>query len=948
MALNSNIRNVPLLGNVDLTNYHADIHDYEGFVKDNSFFLNKRKVNWWKRNVDTGEFGGIRAVVKGDYFELYKGTTFIGKIKRSYYKLESVEATTWQGDTLESVINPWSASKGLLVLPDKRTMSEWNCYYNSLTLNGNFWEVYLIRATTELWFIKNGEVYRHFFVNEVFNDCDDFSLHKTLFSFCVFNTNAFIGYGNVGTFPYNEPILFFSKLKTQDTPPAYFGAGANSYPAFTGFTYNKGQWVSSPTSFEKTGLSRNSIIRGETSSGKEYTEGMWSVYYPNGRNNIIVGSVNGVNYDDQSYNDFCNTNIYRCGKNGIEDFTNTGLANNIAFFTSTPTYTEVAEDGKIKTLFNGGESYNIVYAYGASLTANFANNPSHSKEVKTGYNYSVKYGKWAINYINNVAQNIAHDFKKLYELEGNEDANGKVLDIDGYNDIYIYFHIGESYFRISIAETTNIFEMLTSLDDVYIIFNTTSYKNAYYNNGDDWFCSCDDWNNRIIWNATKEATTTATYTSRLNDKWQLSSEVLSVSDTTFSIVEKFPVTSNIIDPIYLESTYIDDNYTCPVYEDENGETVKQSYTVYFPKNAAQGAIQSMVKQGFVNADGFTIELDEGDIYTDPSDDYNLQRTPSLLDFDYLVFTESVIAINFTGGYTLLHNNMLGNYELIFLNVSEVNPLKAGDAIFVVNGVEYEYKAESDKIYDYTGAWVANTNLLKYLGFASKAAYFYSDFDKHIYAFEGSNTFRKICSLENYNISFKVYEGAVQANTIYLSSIDLLILNLTTAVLLLYDGQYIILDTGKINLLMLDSKTGTININNVLYSIIKQSLITNSSDIAELIPVKIESQFFGVEDNESNIINDCVYVKIDNLAWNGTGKIKIKAQALQNDKIIDSEWKEFYIKQNDFNVLGEALIKYQPSLQEAKGFKLFIESDFEISSLKIGTSPGAMNQTTKRI
>ena len=126
MALNSNIRNVPLLGNVDLTNYHADIHDYEGFVKDNSFFLNKRKVNWWKRNADTGEFGGIRAVVRGDYFELYKGTTFIGKIKRSYYKLESVEATTWQGDTLESVINPWSASKGLLVLPDKRTMSEWN------------------------------------------------------------------------------------------------------------------------------------------------------------------------------------------------------------------------------------------------------------------------------------------------------------------------------------------------------------------------------------------------------------------------------------------------------------------------------------------------------------------------------------------------------------------------------------------------------------------------------------------------------------------------------------------------------------------------------------------------------------------------------------------------------------------------------------------------------
>ena len=79
-----------------------------------------------------------------------------------------------------------------------------------------------------------------------------------------------------------------------------------------------------------------------------------------------------------------------------------------------------------------------------------------------------------------------------------------------------------------------------------------------------------------------------------------------------------------------------------------------------------------------------------------------------------------------------------------------------------------------------------------------------------------------------------------------------------------------------------------------------------------------------------------------------GSVKIKAEGLCNNKIVEAEEKVINLKTEDFNNLAECLIKYQPKLQECKGFKLFIESDFEIASLKIGTSQGAMNQTTKRI
>jgi hypothetical protein len=66
------------------------------------------------------------------------------------------------------------------------------------------------------------------------------------------------------------------------------------------------------------------------------------------------------------------------------------------------------------------------------------------------------------------------------------------------------------------------------------------------------------------------------------------------------------------------------------------------------------------------------------------------------------------------------------------------------------------------------------------------------------------------------------------------------------------------------------------------------------------------------------------------------------------KVTLTSEKTMKLKQDDFNELSQLLIKYQPKLQECKGLKLFIKSDFEIAELKIGTSVGAMNQTTKKI
>ena len=134
MANNSLIRKVPLLGNCDLTNFHSDIHNYEGFETDNSLFLNKRKINWWKREADGSEFSGLHALINGDYFDIYKGSNKLGHISRNYYKLESVSATEYRNYSLSQVTNPLPSNKN------------YKCFYKrgNISIEGNPFD-YVIR-----------------------------------------------------------------------------------------------------------------------------------------------------------------------------------------------------------------------------------------------------------------------------------------------------------------------------------------------------------------------------------------------------------------------------------------------------------------------------------------------------------------------------------------------------------------------------------------------------------------------------------------------------------------------------------------------------------------------------------------------------------------------------------------------------------------------------------
>ena len=137
----------------------------------------------------------------------------------------------------------------------------------------------------------------------------------------------------------------------------------------------------------------------------------------------------------------------------------------------------------------------------------------------------------------------------------------------------------------------------------------------------------------------------------------------------------------------------------------------------------------------------------------------------------------------------------------------------------------------------------------------------------------------------------------KVDTLNISSLDVLFVNLTTACLVLFDNQYIILDTGVINYWTIDEDLGVLNVNGILYSIVKDNLSENNVNNNEItaLPIEITTQFYGDPDNEKNIINDCVYLTVDNLQNVSFGEVKIQAIGLQNQKIVKAEEKILNLK-----------------------------------------------------
>jgi hypothetical protein len=976
MSKNSQVRKIDLRANVDLANYRMDVHDYEGFCGCNSLFLNKRIQNWYTRSRGSSEVtGDLRIEANGDMFELWRNNTKLGEVSRNYYKLESYEGdTTRQAE----VKNPFPQGK------------EGKLIDNHNKLLGNV----AVQRLTSGYYLKitNDYVY-------IYNNNDELLGDEYLYGG---NKNRVFGYYAVGntSFTCNIPEFYvgrggwdgrqrqiLSATATLNlTAGDIFIAANNGYCRIFNVhsrTFRADALTLTATVHDSGGgdSDTNSVTSSDSGSLGELEVSV------EGRDIDVTAEVytgvseNGVYLYACAYpNSGSDTHIaYKITLNSNSLYSDTFAYNDehlAARSLGVSVQTDKYFSRKIELRFRYGSTSGtkILYTSEGITPGLYFYGEFHNYSIKSSNN------QFAINFVNNVARDISHNYKKLVNIEGNEDENGVLTDIINNEPDYVIFKKGNNYYKLSLAYADSWEEVVTKVGSDYLIFNTTTYNNAYYIPGDKWFCSCDDWNNRLIWRVKDSTNFEGLVNSRLNQNWQTKNYPVSVSDQLASVISRYAVTglnmaaypsgatwdgSSVVydssgNPVYtgdwaqghslngyyypltweintagMTPFYYDSTYTAPA---------GVAYDV-FMADTSGGTMGALHKVGYADSTGFHSDPDSGTQFIDPSEG-NYQFNCPLLDTTYLIFTTQAIAIIDNMSYILMNNVNMGNFVLLYRE-QDVATLTSDDRQFVINGSVYTYRAEAQRILDSNNRWVCDTHLFHYVGYSSRCAYFYCDFDKGLYAFSGDNTMNRLATVEKYNIRYSVGGDSAMLDTLNFPSLDLVLINLFTAVGVIYGDQFAVIDTGNITNWSIDDRRGLILINGVYYSLILANIQAGYTGEIGRLPIKIDTEYYGDPNNEDNTITDTVYLMIDNLNGVLNGNVKLRADVLQNNKVVKTEEKIFNLKSSDFNE-NIAQIKYQPKVQEGRGMKLYIESDYEISEMKFVTAPGALNQTTKRI
>ena len=602
-------------------------------------------------------------------------------------------------------------------------------------------------------------------------------------------------------------------------------------------------------------------------------------------------------------------------------------------------YTVTYSSAECETYKISFQSANITYPYtdDPSCPNAFSKDNFHRIEsLKTIHyeNYSLRIGEFAMNYVKNERYSIGHDYKKIIQIDEHSDFR--------YTDDSVYYKNGGKVYRLHVVETDELDYSI--LDGNIIIFNTTDYKNAYDMAFGNVFCSSDDWNNRAQWCVKTYSDNWRQLNSRLNQNWQTQKKVVGTSDQLDNVTQRLAFKTEgettVSDPSNMDIFYIDDSYTCP-------EGVE--YDVFF-ESALTGSIESaggsLVKQGTISTKGFTVSKDEGMTYSQPGRDQNQMNIPVLgCSFETYSGTTLFKIGDFT--HQSLKQSMLGNLTVPVYIFGEVGYSATDYAMFAINGTLYSYYPKTNQITDSDGLFVCDTSTLVYLGYSTKAAYFYCKMDRGVYTFTGANEMQRVFNVETRTPLLAPFKGGSsneRGDTLNLPSLDFVAVNLGDGFAVLFGSQLCVVDTEETIAaggMRMDKSRGVMQAGGYDWSLIKR-------DGWDFVPIEFETQFYGDASGESNMVNDAVYFELTNYNGKSEGKITVQTVALVNGTVKEGAKKTISVGKSDFNKAGIARVRYQPDIQECRGFKLKVVSDFEIASMKIGCETGALAQPKVRM
>lgn len=298
-------------------------------------------------------------------------------------------------------------------------------------------------------------------------------------------------------------------------------------------------------------------------------------------------------------------------------------------------------------------------------------------------------------------------------------------------------------------------------------------------------------------------------------------------------------------------------------------------------------------------------------------------------------------VNDTVAYPLLYINNQPSFSFYFLN-----GIEGTNSAFILQGMNYVNTDDFIFSVTYNGDTISNTEAIvsikgfRFLGNTTKVAFFYSELKKSVYAFYGDRTLEKLYDCTeiknikhtlfnpiNYNIYITTddYIYVIDDNTVY--SIEI-----SGVKGMNFSDRFIYFYTED-------------NIYILSYEKPSESYLFNSLNAFKKIPIKLETQLYGVGNNIKSVV-DCIYLRLfnDNIVEQGTLKLSVKTLT---DKGESTEEKAFTINASDWDKESNTFyIRYQPKNQECIGMSVNIVSDFAIADFDIGYSTDGTIQVSK--
>lgn len=500
------------------------------------------------------------------------------------------------------------------------------------------------------------------------------------------------------------------------------------------------------------------------------------------------------------------------------------------------------------------------------------------------------------------------------------------LDEDFYvianDDTVVYRDKDNKYWEVSIVDDA---DLISILDNRYIVVNTTSYWNCWDSELNIKLHYATDYNDRVVWGSlTAQSLAAHDATGNLFYLRQTSSAI----NASFKIMPRIGVTSEIlhlvdryrlltVNPIAYNSR-IDDPTSQGIdiyYSDVSGTSAPYRFTInpyltqsIYEKFNLVGSTFEVTDTVYLNPCIFTEYVyNQGnrDMAKETYTYYILEYVMNKPVLVYSAYTETSSGTSYhneddTTDFFVLQGQFYG-----VINDKICSIIYADGAI-----------SEIDPIIDIRG--------MKFIGNNPQIAFFWNDATKTIHSFTGDASLDKLCDaskliglLNYYNKYF--YDTMTQ--TIFVPT--------RAGLLCIAPRNWFLIEDWKNVSTMSFSEDGVTHLVNDGKSV---NFVYYPTDGYEVLPLDIETSFYGIGDKEATSIDKWQIALYDVSKEHNTSYITVGVRSLTDITVV-SEEKTLKITPDMYDKWSHCvLVNYTPKLIKGQGIRLYIKTPLVVQSV----------------